>query len=116
MKRIPHRKSTVFGEKPFKISAKKGKNIEELKQIIYDIVIDRDIISNNVIITSVRHAECLKHAFNSILNALNGILDVSLDLTAIDLNDAFMALGEITGTTSNEVVLDSIFSKFCLGK
>ena len=38
------------------------------------------------------------------------------DLVSIDVTDAFSALGEITGTTSNEVILDSVFSKFCLGK
>lgn len=108
--------TSLWGEKVFKISAKKGKNIEELKTVIYDMVIDKDVISNTVIITSARHSECLKTAYNSILQALQGIMNVSLDLTAIDLNEAFSALGEITGTTSNEVVLDSIFSKFCLGK
>lgn len=100
----------------FLVSAKSNKNIEFLKQKIYEFVIDEKVIGNSVIITSARHSESLKNAFNSINNAISNINNVSLDLIAIDLNEAFSSLGEITGTSSNEVVLDSIFSKFCLGK
>ena len=73
-------------------------------------------MANSIIITSARHSASLKQAYNAINNAIHNINNVSLDLIAIDLNDAFASLGEITGTSSNEVVLDSIFSKFCLGK
>ena len=38
------------------------------------------------------------------------------DLAAVDLEDAWQALGEISGKTAGESVLDAIFSTFCLGK
>ena len=98
------------------VSAKNKLNIEEIKNRIYDMVIDKNIMSSNVIITSARHNECLKSAKNSLMLAINNIDNVTLDLVSIDVTDAFSALGEITGTTSNEVILDSVFSKFCLGK
>ena len=100
----------------FMVSAKNKKNIEQLKQNIYSFVIDKKVMANSIIITSARHSASLKQAYNAINNAIHNINNVSLDLIAIDLNDAFASLGEITGTSSNEVVLDSIFSKFCLGK
>lgn len=103
-------------ESCFLVSAKNKKNIESLKQKIYDFVIDKNIIGNSVIITSARHNASLIKAFNAIDGAIRNINNVSLDLIAIDLNEAFSSLGEITGTSSNEVILDSIFSKFCLGK
>lgn len=98
------------------VSAKSGDNIQLLKQKIYDLVIDKKVIANNLILTNARHTECLTRAINSLQTALKNIDGVTLDLSMIDIKDAFMAIGEITGTTSNEVVLDSIFSKFCLGK
>ena len=39
-----------------------------------------------------------------------------LDCITIDLNDAWMRLGEITGQTVGEEIIDRIFNKFCLGK
>lgn len=98
------------------VSAKSGKNILELKNKIYDLVIDKNVIASDVVITSARHNECLKNAKKAIENALNNIENLTLDLISVDILDAFSMLGEITGTTSNEVILDSVFSKFCLGK
>lgn len=99
-----------------KVSAKANKGIQELKDFIYNIVIDKNVISSNIIITNERHNEALKKAYKAIDNAIKNIDNASLDLISVDLNDAFLNLGEITGTTSSEVILDSIFSKFCLGK
>ena len=48
--------------------------------------------------------------------ALDDIDNQTLDLISIDLKLAYSALGEITGNTTGEDIIDSIFSKFCLGK
>jgi tRNA modification GTPase len=42
--------------------------------------------------------------------------DLSPDLVSIDVRAAVDALGEITGETVTEDLLDTIFSKFCIGK
>ncbi len=42
--------------------------------------------------------------------------EMELDLVAIDLNDAYLALKEILGEVSRDDLLDTLFSKFCLGK
>ena len=98
------------------VSAKSGKNIQELKTKIYDLVLDKNIIGGGLIITNTRHNECLKKAKEALKSAVQNIEKLTLDLVSIDISEAFSNLGELTGTTSNEVVLDSIFSKFCLGK
>lgn len=40
----------------------------------------------------------------------------TLDLLAVDLHSAWVALGEIIGETPRDDLLDQIFSQFCLGK
>ena len=39
-----------------------------------------------------------------------------LDVAAVDLSAALDALGEITGETMSERVIDEVFAKFCVGK
>ena len=38
------------------------------------------------------------------------------DLLAIDVHEALEILGEITGETASEELLDLIFGQFCVGK
>lgn len=96
--------------------AKTGEGIDELKQKIYDLLINKKVISGGLIITNERHKNALLKTKQALLSAINNIDSVTLDLIAIDLKQAYETLGEITGTTSNEEILNSIFSKFCLGK
>ena len=44
------------------------------------------------------------------------IKDIPSELVASDVREALNALGEITGKTDNEQILDRVFSKFCIGK
>lgn len=98
------------------ISSKKGENLKALTDEIYEKTVKGEIYASNLVVTNARHVECLKRAQKSICHALAEIDSQTLDLISIDLNEAYTAIGEITGDTSNEKILDSIFSKFCLGK
>lgn len=99
------------------ISATKQQNIEKLKQKIYDTVVDKNMLTSQILITNLRHLEILKNAKISIENAVDEIdKNESLDLIALDTKSAWVSLGEITGETSTEKIIDTIFSKFCLGK
>ena len=48
--------------------------------------------------------------------ALSSIGSVSLDVLSIDIKDGWDALGEISGKTATEEIINNIFSKFCVGK
>lgn len=99
------------------ISALKMSNIQLLKQKLFDMVVDKNILSSQLLITSTRHEEALINALDSLQKASQSLKsNLSLDLVCLDLKDAWTSLGKITGETSSEEIVDRIFSKFCLGK
>ena len=69
------------------------------------------------IVTNVRHARALETAAIHLAAVQTG-LDTGrgTELLAADLRHALAALGEITGEISNEDLLTSIFTQFCIGK
>ncbi len=104
-------------DKIMKISALNKQGMEELKQAIYQLVIDEKVLSSNVVITNARHLEVLRQAQENCKRAMKGIeQQFSLDLVSIDIQALWKTLGEITGQTNNEEIIDRIFASFCLGK
>ncbi|MGI9255710.1 MAG: tRNA uridine-5-carboxymethylaminomethyl(34) synthesis GTPase MnmE [Salinispira sp.] len=72
---------------------------------------------SDILIDSLRQKQLLDRAVGSLEQALSDIGEErTLDIIALDLQDALGALGEITGEVSSEEILDRIFSEFCLGK
>ena len=64
-----------------------------------------------------RHFEALNRAKESLQKAiLAGRASQPLDLIGIDVKESWDALGEITGETATEAIIEEIFSKFCVGK
>lgn len=99
------------------VSALNKRGVEELKQTIYNMVIDENIINSNLMVTNMRHVEAIKKALNYVDDCVNGInLGVTLDVVSIDLKNLWLALGEITGNNNNEEIINEIFSGFCVGK
>ena len=98
------------------ISAKKGQGIDELKDKIVDTVLGGNLDSGSDVITNERHAQAIERALASVKNAYLNIDTLPTECVLIDLRDAYVALGEITGTTATEEIVTRIFSKFCLGK
>lgn len=114
-----HNKCDINGfkantNKDFYISAKTGEGIDELIKAIVALF-EENKVSGGDLITSSRHVSALYAAERSLKSALDSIED-TIDCTLIDLRNAYNALGEITGKTANENIVDSIFSKFCVGK
>lgn len=59
-------------------------------------------------------AMAARDSLNQALFAIESELE--LDLVTIDLNEAYTSLKEILGEVSRDDLLDTLFSKFCLGK
>jgi tRNA modification GTPase len=69
------------------------------------------------LVTNTRHRDALRRTAEH-LQAANATLEnkLPLDFVAIDLHAALDAMGEITGETATEDLLERIFHDFCIGK
>ncbi len=104
-------------EEVFCISAKTGQGIEPLLEKIYQMSVENEARLDGVMINNQRHEFALRQAEQFLQDAIFGLESgVDLDCCCIDLNSAWDQLGQITGVTVSEEVIDRIFEKFCLGK
>jgi len=101
-----------------KISAKTGEGIDKLFELFKNYLINHQIYSEDVaVISNIRHFNSLKSAKDSLINAKQSLLEnQSNEFVAIDLRKAANSLKELTGEITSEEILNSIFSKFCIGK
>ncbi|MCW3076509.1 MAG: tRNA modification GTPase trmE [Bacteroidetes bacterium] len=99
------------------ISAKHQRNIEELKQKLVALFDTRTINATDTIVTNARHANSLRNAEKALIKVNDGLnANIAGDLLALDIRYALEELGSITGQVTNEDLLDSIFTRFCIGK
>lgn len=101
-----------------KISALEGQKIDELKKLMKQRALEnKEYDSTSILVTSSRHREALLKAQEDVQSALRALEQgMTGDFLSIDLRAALNELGTITGEITNEDVLDSIFSRFCIGK
>lgn len=98
-----------------KISALTGENIEELRSALYEKSVGSVSLSADFLCEE-RHYEALKRAKEKLLSSLQNFDSVPLDVLSIDIKSAWDCLGEITGKTATEEIINNIFAKFCVGK
>jgi tRNA modification GTPase len=100
------------------ISAKNEIGLDELEDLIVSTITQGKIVSDQeVFVTNIRHKEVLSNAFSQLSEVLRGAeAEMTLDFLSIDLRGAWESLGEITGDTAGEDLLDRIFADFCIGK
>ncbi len=75
------------------------------------------IPENGVVINNVRQANQLNRAKQALENILVGLKEkITYDFLTIDLKDVLDSLGEITGDSISDEIVNDIFSRFCIGK
>lgn len=100
---------------PIRASAKNGEGIDEILRAIERVC--RQSGASEDQMTLPRHIKCAHHAMQALDRAIRSIeSNLPLDLCATDLREALAHLGDITGETMNEHVIDRVFSDFCVGK
>lgn len=98
------------------ISAKNGENIEELKTALYNKTVGTGIDLYKDCLTEQRHYDAFRRAGTALETAIDAIGGAPLDMIAVDIKNCWDILGEISGKTASEEIIDEIFSKFCVGK
>ena len=99
------------------ISAKKRINTDNLKKALIHASQLELIKPDDIIVNNVRHYEALLLAQSDIKRVIDGIENrISGDFLSQDIRECMYHLGEITGHITNNEILTSIFSKFCIGK
>lgn len=100
-----------------RLSCRTGQGREELEQRLAQQFLGSLSESDTTIAVSTRHRYALQQADAALARAEDSLRGgESPEYTDIPLRDALDALGEISGHTDTEAVLDRVFSTFCLGK
>jgi tRNA modification GTPase len=96
------------------VSALTGHGVEDLLHLLVSLVLGEESDGHEIVVAEARHHDALLRAAESLARAQEQLAQPTL--MASDLRDAVNGLGEITGETVGEEILDRIFSQFCIGK
>lgn len=107
-----------FAAPQVQTSALEGTGLEALREALAEkIGTQGQEHPAEVIVTNLRHQQALAHTVEALERALGSSRrGATEEYLAADLHDALAALGEITGATSREDIIDQIFERFCIGK
>jgi tRNA modification GTPase len=104
---------------PIRISTLRGEGIDSLHHEVYDNFLHGRATDSReyVVLSNVRHRDALDKCLAALRRfTANAQAGFNLELLAADLRDALHAVGEVTGKTTADDVLDIIFQRFCIGK
>jgi tRNA modification GTPase len=114
-----HKTQTIAdqsGVKTLHITAKYSETLQPLLNYFSDYIQNHNR-AEGTIITNSRHFEALENTKLCLQKVLAGLdSGLSSDFVAMDIRDSLFHLGTITGEVSTDDLLESIFSKFCIGK
>ena len=100
------------------ISAKAGEGARILNYWVKELVYGGQVMHHQqAVLSNVRHISLMESAKSQLLEAMASIDSaMPVDLVVTDIRGAWEALGDITGDTIRESLVDELFSRFCLGK
>lgn len=100
-----------------KISAKARTGIDFLEKSIGTFIEQNSDITNNRIVFNERQARLAREARRALGRAIKGIEQgLPIDIISIDIKEALMCAGNITGEEASTEVIENIFRRFCVGK
>lgn len=112
-------KKLVGSDKLIETSIVKNEGMNQLGDTISKMFFEEGIENNqnSVMVTNARHIGLLHQADDALGDVLKGIAaGMPVDLVQIDMTRCWDLLGEITGDSYQDELLDQLFSQFCLGK
>lgn len=105
-------------KKIIRMSIKDEIGLDKLADAVVELFVKGEVnLNNEVLITNIRHKNLIDKSIESIDYAINAYESgMPLDMITIDIVNSAQYLGEITGESVSEDVMNEIFSRFCLGK
>lgn len=105
-------------ETVYRISIKEHAGLDEMGEEISQRFFNGELNdSGEMYLSNTRHIHLLEQASEAMDEVLQSIeLGMPIDLSQVDMVRAWQLLGEITGETVQDELLDQLFSQFCLGK
>lgn len=98
------------------ISTRTGDGLEQFADIV-DTLFAGEMPCDGSILTNARQYDAIRRAYESMLSALQGLkLGLTPDAVLTDVEEAMLAMGEVTGATVREDITARIFERFCVGK
>lgn len=99
------------------ISAKEQVSIQTLNDAVARLMHLTDFDTTQPILANERQRACACAALTQVESALDALsFGMTLDAVNISIEDAVQSLLELTGESVSDVVVDEVFSKFCVGK
>jgi tRNA modification GTPase len=115
--RIDEQEMHAKGIARIRTSALTGLGIGDLKESVYQAVAGTGRRMAGLIVTNVRHRDALLRTEEALRRAEAAcVAKAPIEFAAFELRAAMACLGEITGRTCGEEILNEIFSRFCIGK
>ncbi|MGI6450809.1 MAG: tRNA uridine-5-carboxymethylaminomethyl(34) synthesis GTPase MnmE [Desulfitobacteriia bacterium] len=101
---------------PFSVKERIG--FTELEDEIVRRVFEGDIsVSTEPLLSNIRQIQALENCIHSLEKAIEAVYaNVPFDLVSIDVRSALEEISLITGHNVQEDLLETIFSRFCIGK
>lgn len=99
------------------VSAKTRAGLEDLGELVAGTFPQPAAGEAGAVLTNARQAEAARRALESVRAASEGLaLGITPDAVLTDVEGAMAALGELTGRSVREDVVERIFARFCVGK
>ena len=108
----------LTGQKVLCISAKEEEGLDALYDTIEKMFFQKELSYNeDLYITGERQKQSLLDAYEAMGKVLDSIeAGMPEDFYSIDLMQGYESLGEITGESVDEDLVNTIFREFCMGK
>ncbi|MDY4192259.1 MAG: tRNA uridine-5-carboxymethylaminomethyl(34) synthesis GTPase MnmE [Oscillospiraceae bacterium] len=99
------------------ISAARGSGVEELSAAIARVLSIASIDTTAAMIANERQRDCLLGALSALREALSALAEgQTLDAVGVCVEEALQHLGDLTGERAGDLVIEQVFSRFCVGK
>ncbi|NLL80965.1 MAG: tRNA uridine-5-carboxymethylaminomethyl(34) synthesis GTPase MnmE [Tissierellia bacterium] len=111
-------KNHIKNKEIISTSISNGLGIDKIEKTIKEMFYSGEVeVKSDIVVNNIRHKNQLEKAYNDIESFIEDIKNnVPIDCLDVDLKNCWRNLGEISGETISEDILDKIFSEFCIGK